>query len=228
MADAKISALTELAATPDGADELAIVDGGVTTKRISVTNLLASKMANPMTTGADLIYGGASGVATRLANGTDGQVLTSTGTTTAPAWETVASSTPDAVKLTTFVYYTIMGTPSGTSTDPANVFDNNTGTRAGVDALNETALVTWDYPMSITQYRLYQDNATNADGVNTITYRDTDGNWQSWDTFATEGGAAHWIGWTSATEVLATGIKLEVTTLDSGGWHYWAELEIKF
>ncbi len=44
-------------------------------------------MANPMTTGGDVIYGGASGVATRLANGSAGQVLTSNGTTLAPSWQ---------------------------------------------------------------------------------------------------------------------------------------------
>ena len=41
-----------------------------------------------MTTGGDIIYGGASGTGTRLANGTSGQVLTSAGTTAAPTWET--------------------------------------------------------------------------------------------------------------------------------------------
>lgn len=48
-------------------------------------------MSNPMTTAADLIYGGASGTPTRLANGTVGQVLTSSGTTVAPTWATPAS-----------------------------------------------------------------------------------------------------------------------------------------
>lgn len=40
----------------------------------------------PMTTGGDLIYGGASGSGTRLANGSIGQVLTSAGGTSAPTW----------------------------------------------------------------------------------------------------------------------------------------------
>lgn len=48
---------------------------------------------SPMTTGGDLIYGGASGVGTRLANGTVGQFLTSNGGTTAPTWTTVATPT---------------------------------------------------------------------------------------------------------------------------------------
>lgn len=38
------------------------------------------------TTGGDLIYGGASGAPTRLANGTAGQVLQSAGSTSAPTW----------------------------------------------------------------------------------------------------------------------------------------------
>lgn len=46
---------------------------------------------NPMTTGGDVIYGGASGVPTRLANGSSGQVLTSAGGTSAPTWETPAA-----------------------------------------------------------------------------------------------------------------------------------------
>lgn len=45
-------------------------------------------LTNPMTTGGDIIYGGASGTPTRLANGSSGQVLTSNGSTNAPSWET--------------------------------------------------------------------------------------------------------------------------------------------
>jgi hypothetical protein len=48
--------------------------------------MLSDVVANPMTTGGDIIYGGASGVPTRLANGTAGQVLQSNGTTLAPSW----------------------------------------------------------------------------------------------------------------------------------------------
>ena len=48
--------------------------------------MLSDIFANPMTTGGDIIYGGTSGVPTRLANGTAGQVLQSNGTTLAPSW----------------------------------------------------------------------------------------------------------------------------------------------
>lgn len=43
-------------------------------------------LTNPMTTGGDIIYGGASGVPTRLANGAAGQFPVSAGGTSAPAW----------------------------------------------------------------------------------------------------------------------------------------------
>lgn len=51
-----------------------------------------SSLTNPMTTGGDIIYGGASGVPTRLANGTAAQVLTSAGGTSAPTWSAPPSS----------------------------------------------------------------------------------------------------------------------------------------
>lgn len=57
---------------------------------VSQVNTMLGTLANPMTTGGDIIYGGASGVPTRLANGTVNQVLTSSGTTVAPTWASVA------------------------------------------------------------------------------------------------------------------------------------------
>jgi hypothetical protein len=58
-------------------------------------------MGNPMTTGGDIIYGGASGVATRLANGSAGQVLTSAGTTLPPTWSAAATGTVTTVSVVT-------------------------------------------------------------------------------------------------------------------------------
>lgn len=43
-------------------------------------------LTNPMTTSGDTIYGGAAGVPTRLANGTNGQFIQSTGGISAPVW----------------------------------------------------------------------------------------------------------------------------------------------
>lgn len=58
----------------------------------AVQTQINTKMTNPMTTGGDIIYGGASGTPTRLANGSSGQVLTSNGTTSAPSWQTPTGS----------------------------------------------------------------------------------------------------------------------------------------
>lgn len=52
----------------------------------------ASTLSNPMTTAGDLIYGGTSGAATRLANGSAGQVLQSAGGTAAPTWASSATN----------------------------------------------------------------------------------------------------------------------------------------
>ncbi len=64
---------------------LPIANGGTnaTTANAGFNNL------SPMTTGGDLIYGGASGVGTRLANGTLGQVLQANGGTSAPQWSSL-------------------------------------------------------------------------------------------------------------------------------------------
>lgn len=53
----------------------------------------AAAMLNPMTTGGDLIYGGASGLPTRLANGSANSLLQSAGGTSAPTWSSVLSVT---------------------------------------------------------------------------------------------------------------------------------------
>lgn len=77
---------------------------------VAQVNTMLGTFANPMTTGGDIIYGGASGVATRLANGTAGQYLQSSGTTVAPTWKTFTA--PTVQKFTS---------GSGTYTLPANV-----------------------------------------------------------------------------------------------------------
>ncbi len=74
--------------TADITGTLAIGNGGTG----QTTKAAAFDALSPMTTGGDIIYGGTSGTGTRLANGSAGQVLTSNGTTTAPSWQTAASS----------------------------------------------------------------------------------------------------------------------------------------
>ncbi|GAB1444179.1 hypothetical protein MASR2M39_30250 [Ignavibacteriales bacterium] len=52
----------------------------------AVKTAVDAKMANPMTTEGDVVYGGASGAPTRLAKGTAGQVLKMNSGATAPEW----------------------------------------------------------------------------------------------------------------------------------------------
>jgi hypothetical protein len=87
-------------ATYPSLTELALVKG-VTGSAIQTQ--INGKMTNPMTTGGDIIYGGTSGVPTRLPNGTAGQVLQSNGTTLAPSW-VAASGGGDTVA------FAVMGT----------------------------------------------------------------------------------------------------------------------
>lgn len=77
---------------------------------------------SPLTTGGDLLYGGASGTGTRLANGSSGQVLTSAGTTSAPTWSAVVPSS------TTFIgsrAYINSGSITITAGTPKEIVFNN-------------------------------------------------------------------------------------------------------
>lgn len=69
---------------------------------------------SPMTTGGDIIYGGASGTGTRLPNGSAGQVLTSAGGTSAPSWTTIGGGGGSTT-------YKAIFTSSGTWTVPVTV-----------------------------------------------------------------------------------------------------------
>lgn len=64
----------------------------------------------PMTTGGDMIYGGASGLPTRLPNGSAGQRLVSAGGTSAPVWTT---TTPGSVQVLTSGTAATYTTPAG-------------------------------------------------------------------------------------------------------------------
>ena len=62
--------------------------------------LLTAKMSNPMSATGDIIYGGASGVATRLAKGDDDKVLMLK--SGLPSWETPASGGADIIEVQMF------------------------------------------------------------------------------------------------------------------------------
>lgn len=87
---------------------LPLLQGGTGVNAASAN--AAFNALSPMTTGGDIIYGGASGVGTRLANGTAGQYLKSQGTTLAPAWTSFPTPTTQ-----------LLTASSGTYTTPAGV-----------------------------------------------------------------------------------------------------------
>ncbi len=115
-----------------GANSITLTSTGATNVTLPTSGTL---MTNPMTTGGDVIYGGASGVPTRLANGSAGQVLTSGGTTVAPTWETPSSSVPttitvanEATDTTCFVaFFTAATGDLGPKTNVNMTFNSNTG-----------------------------------------------------------------------------------------------------
>lgn len=76
--------ITNVSLTTGVTGILPIANGGTNAS----TKTTAFDSLSPMTTGGDIIYGGASGTGLRLANGSNGQVLTSSGGTSAPTWMT--------------------------------------------------------------------------------------------------------------------------------------------
>lgn len=91
------------------------------------TKAAAFDALQPMTTGGDIIYGGASGTGTRLANGTSGQVLQSSGTTVAPTWATLTAPTQQkftATGTTTGYWFTV----TSANATVAATYTNNTNT----------------------------------------------------------------------------------------------------
>jgi len=131
--------------------------------------------ANPMTAQGDVIYGGASGVATRLAKGTAAQVLAMNAGATAPEWKTLAvSATNDYICIRE---EQASGTAGGTFTNGAwrtrvlNTESSDTGNHASL-ASNQITLAAGTYTCFITapavivaahQAKLY--NVTDAADV---------------------------------------------------------------
>lgn len=110
--------------TADISGTLAIGNGGTG----QTSKAAAFDALSPMTTGGDIIYGGASGTGTRLANGTAGQYLASAGTTSPPVWTSLPTvfawrantSTTAATTAAPFIYTTV-------ERDDGSCYNNSTG-----------------------------------------------------------------------------------------------------
>lgn len=97
------------------ATEIGFVNG-VTS---SIQTQLGTKVTNPMTTGGDIICGGASGVPTRLANGSANQVLTSAGGTSAPTWANAVANLAVTAKTSNYTLLTSDDVVTGDSSGGA-------------------------------------------------------------------------------------------------------------
>lgn len=98
-----------------GADHILELVYKSATTRWELLNPASTGMSNPMTTAGDLIYGGTSGVPTRLAIGTAGYYLKVNTGATAPEWAAVSSGS--------FVYLG-SATVSGNYIPVTSLFDN--------------------------------------------------------------------------------------------------------
>lgn len=153
---------------------VAIANGGTG----QTTKAAAFDALSPMTTGGDLIYGGAAGTGTRLANGSAGQVLTSGGTTVAPTWTTPTTGTVTSVALTVPAFLSVAGSPvtssgtlavsfSGTALPVAN---GGTGVTSVTTTPTATSFAGWDANknLSANSFLAGYTTTTTAAGTTTL------------------------------------------------------------
>lgn len=142
--------------TADNADLIAIYDNSATTnKKMTRANFLAGLLANPMTTLGDVIFGAASGVATRLAGNT---------TTTRKFFRQVGDGTNSAAP----VWDTL--TPSDIAFSSIDITANHTATLTNdeISANATSGTVTITLPAAATRTRPYFIRRTNSAGSNVV------------------------------------------------------------
>jgi hypothetical protein len=113
--------------------------------------------------------------------------------------------------------------------NPEFINDGNLGTVANASAVNQYAEILFDAVMRIDRYRTYGSASNNGTGRWTLQYLDPITNaWVDWDTAIACGTAGTWgIGWVTPGEVLAAGLKLICTTVDTAIPNsYIPELEV--
>lgn len=148
----------------DSAATIALNNGGTG----QTTKAPAFDALSPMTTGGDLIYGGASGTGTRLANGSAGQFLQSAGTTAAPTWATrvsfSANTSTTAAGTGTPIIYTVEDHDTDSAYDNATgIFTVPTG-KGGVYSFTAIGY----FGVTTTSLSIYKNGSLIAQGTNTI------------------------------------------------------------
>ncbi len=119
--------------------------------------------------------------------------------------------------------------PAGTMISPSNLNDNDTGSSAAADAINEYGEVAFGDVVTIKRWRQYGWVTNNNDGVWKIQYWNVETDaWADWVTgIATRG--ASWSGLSTESEVITTKIRLVATTIDTGaGDSRIGQLEVIF
>lgn len=150
------------------ATELGYVNG-VTS---AIQTQIDSKMTNPMTTGGDLIYGGSSGVPTRLANGTAGTYLRSNGGTSAPTWGPVTSirlKTPNGFGAVNTKIRQMTGTVSSSGSDVTYANTANAGTSLTINTTGVYAITYCEEGnLGVPLFGLSLNSATLTTDLNSI------------------------------------------------------------
>lgn len=118
---------------------------------------------------------------------------------------------------------------TGTMTNPQNLNDNDTGTLAIGDAVDEYAEVDFGTVLQIKQYRHYGNYQNNGNGKFKLQYWDGAA-WQDWETDITTDAIGMWSDWISPAAGVKAALKVRavVTLLDTSGANRIAELEIRY
>ncbi len=142
---------------------LPIANGGTG----QTTKAPAFDALSPMSQGGDLIYGGASGTGTRLANGSAGQLLTSAGTTLAPTWSTINAALDTISNVQGSVLYRNVSTWTTLAPSTAGLFLQTNGAGSNVSWAAAGGVL----PITSAQTNTYNvqttDNVVQVDGTST-------------------------------------------------------------
>jgi len=103
----------------------------------------------------------------------------------------------------------------GTIAGPDNINDNNTGTFALADAINEYAEVTFGDLVTIKRWRQFGNTDNDGTGRWKIQYWNVETDaWVDWVTGIVIRTTADWSGFSTESEVITTKIRLVCTTVD--------------